>query len=160
MWDVQEKGPAAVNDLDRLRRAHPGLFERGWIRFVASAFLEAGMMPQALALFESDLRDHPQSGRAAVMVAEACVKTGDRARLLTSARSWEVCLEGAHRGALLYSLVRGCRVIGVPPFPYLRDALLRVATHPRTQIHQLTAKGWLATFGVELPPSAHGARRP
>jgi hypothetical protein len=35
----------------------------------------------------------------------------------------------------------------VPPFPYLRDVLLRVATHPQAQIHQLTPKGWLATFG-------------
>jgi hypothetical protein len=34
------------------------------------------MLPQALALFESDLRDHPRSGKAAVAVAEACVKTG------------------------------------------------------------------------------------
>ena len=92
VWDVQEKGPAAVNDLDRLRQAHPGLFERGWIGFVASAFLEAGMMPQALALFESDLRDHPRSGKAAVMVAEASVKTGDRAK---ARRHFELALEAA-----------------------------------------------------------------
>ena len=56
-------------------------------------------------------------------------------------------LEGAHRAALLYSLLQSCRLIGVPPFPYLRDVLLRVATHPQAQIHQLTPKGWLATFG-------------
>jgi hypothetical protein len=62
VWDVQEKGPAAVNELDRLRREHPGLFERDWIGFFASPFLEAGMTAQALALFESDLRDHPRSG--------------------------------------------------------------------------------------------------
>jgi len=57
-------------------------------------------------------------------------------------------LEGAHRAALLYSLLQSCRLIGVPPFPYLRDVLLRVATHPQAQIHQLTPKGWLATFGT------------
>jgi len=34
------------------------------------------MLPQALALLESDLRDHPRSGKAAVAVAEAGVKTG------------------------------------------------------------------------------------
>jgi transposase len=56
-------------------------------------------------------------------------------------------LEGAHRAALLYSLLQSCRLIGVPPFPYLRDVLLRVASHPQAQIHQLTPKGWLATFG-------------
>ena len=56
-------------------------------------------------------------------------------------------LEGAHRAALLYSLLQSCRLIGVPPFPYLRDVLLRVASHPQAQIHQLTPKGWLATLG-------------
>jgi len=76
VWDVQEKGPAAVNGLDRLRRGHPGLVERDRIGFVASSFMDAGMLPQALALLESDLRDHPRSGKAAVAVAEACVKTG------------------------------------------------------------------------------------
>jgi len=54
--------------LDRFRRENPGLFERDWIGFVASSFMEAGMLPQALALFESDLRDHPRSGKAAVAV--------------------------------------------------------------------------------------------
>ena len=33
VWDVQEKGPAAVNELDRLRRDNPGLFDRDWIGF-------------------------------------------------------------------------------------------------------------------------------
>jgi Tfp pilus assembly protein PilF len=46
----------------------------------ALLFMDAGMLPQALALFESDLRDHPRSGKAAVAVAEAGVKTGDRAK--------------------------------------------------------------------------------
>jgi hypothetical protein len=76
VWDVQEKGPAAVNELDRLRREHPGLVERDRIGFVASSFMDAGMLPQALALLESDLPDHPRSGKAAVAVAEAGVKTG------------------------------------------------------------------------------------
>ncbi len=92
VWDVQEKGPAAVNELDRLRREHPGLFERGWVGYFASSFMEAGMLPQALALFESDLRDHPRSGKAAVMVAEASLKTGDRAK---ARRHFELALEAA-----------------------------------------------------------------
>lgn len=56
-------------------------------------------------------------------------------------------LEGAHRAALLYSLVQSCALIGVPPFDYLRDVLLRVATHPQHRIAELTPKGWAATFG-------------
>jgi hypothetical protein len=88
----QALGAAAANELDRLRREHPGFFERDWIGFVASSFMDAGMLPQALALLESDLRDQPRSGKAAVMVAEASLKTGDRAK---ARRHFELALEAA-----------------------------------------------------------------
>jgi hypothetical protein len=35
----------------------------------------------------------------------------------------------------------------VSPFDYLKDVLLRVATHPHRLIAQLTPAGWAATFG-------------
>jgi transposase len=54
--------------------------------------------------------------------------------------------EGARRAALLYSLVQSCALVDVPPFEYLKDVLLRVATHPQRHIGQLTPKGWAATF--------------
>jgi transposase len=56
-------------------------------------------------------------------------------------------LEGATRAALLYSLVQSCALIDVAPFDYLKDVLLRVATHPHRLIAQLTPAGWAATFG-------------
>jgi transposase len=55
-------------------------------------------------------------------------------------------MAGAHRAALLYSLVQSCKLVDVPPFEYLKDVLLRVATHPQRLIHQLTPKGWADTF--------------
>jgi transposase len=54
--------------------------------------------------------------------------------------------EGARRAALLYSLVQSCALVDVPPFEYLKDVLLRVATHPQQRIGQLTPKGWAETF--------------
>jgi len=54
---------------------------------------------------------------------------------------------GAQRAALLYSLVQSCALIGVPPFDYLQDVLLRVATHRHNRIADLTPKGWVATVG-------------
>lgn len=57
--------------------------------------------------------------------------------------------EGARRAALLYSLVQSCKLIDVSPFVYLKDVLLRVATHPQRLIHQLTPRGWAATFGPQ-----------
>jgi transposase len=54
--------------------------------------------------------------------------------------------EGARRAALLYSLVQSCALVDVPSFEYLKDVLLRVATHPQRLIGQLTPKGWADTF--------------
>jgi transposase len=59
--------------------------------------------------------------------------------------------EGARRAALLYSLVQSCKLAGVAPFPYLKDVLLRVATHDHRRIDQLTPKRWAETFG---PPTS------
>lgn len=55
--------------------------------------------------------------------------------------------DGATRAALLYSLVQSCALIDVSPFDYLKDVLLRVATHPNRLIAQLTPAGWAAVFG-------------
>jgi transposase len=59
-------------------------------------------------------------------------------------------MEGARRAAVLYSLVQSCKLVDVPPFHYLRDVLLRLATHPHQHIDQLTPKGWAQTFGARL----------
>jgi transposase len=55
--------------------------------------------------------------------------------------------EGAQRAALLYSLVQSCMLIDVSPFDYLKDVLLRVATHPHRLIGELTPHGWAVSFG-------------
>ena len=43
-------------------------------------------------------------------------------------------------------LDQSCKLIDVSPFAYLKDVLLRTATHPQRLIHQLTPRGWAATF--------------
>lgn len=55
-------------------------------------------------------------------------------------------MAGARRAALLYSLVQSCKLVDVSPFVYLKDVLLRVATHPQRDIAQLTPKGWAQAF--------------
>jgi transposase len=57
--------------------------------------------------------------------------------------------EGARRAALLYSLVQSCKLVDVAPFTYLKDVLLRIATHPHRLIGQLTPKRWAETFGPQ-----------
>ncbi|HKE92189.1 MAG TPA: IS66 family transposase [Gemmatimonadales bacterium] len=59
--------------------------------------------------------------------------------------------EGARRAALLYSLVQSCKLVDVPPFAYLKDVLIRVATHPHRLIHELTPKAWAWRFHHQLP---------
>jgi transposase len=54
--------------------------------------------------------------------------------------------EGARRAALLYALVQSCKLVDVPPFIYLKDVLLRVATHPHRLVHHLTPKEWAVRF--------------
>ena len=58
--------------------------------------------------------------------------------------------EGARRAALLYSLVQSCKLIDIPPFEYLKDVLLRVATHPHRLIAQLTPKAWVDSFRRDI----------
>jgi len=74
-----EKGPAAVNELDRLRAGATGLFERDWTAyFRLGHFLEAGMLPQA-SRSSNPTCATPALGQGAVAVAEGlAVKTGDR----------------------------------------------------------------------------------
>jgi transposase/uncharacterized coiled-coil protein SlyX len=60
-------------------------------------------------------------------------------------------LEGLHRAALLYSLAQSCRLVGVEPFAYFKDVLLRVTTHPQSAIAQLTPKGWAEAFRPATP---------
>ena len=63
----------------------------GWRRRSWRAAL-AGMLPEALALFACDLRDHPRSGQAAAAGAGACLKAGDRAH---AKRHFELALSFA-----------------------------------------------------------------
>ena len=51
-------------------------------------------------------------------------------------------MAGAHRAAVIYSLIQSCRLAGVDPLVYVRDVLLRVATHPQSRIAALTPKAW------------------
>jgi transposase len=60
-------------------------------------------------------------------------------------------MTGAHRAAILYSLIQSCRLANVEPFAYLKDVLVRVATHPKARIAELTPRAWAKTFGPPAP---------
>lgn len=51
---------------------------------------------------------------------------------------------GGHRAAILYSLVRSCERHGVNAWEYLRDVLIRISTHPASQIDEILPHRWKA----------------
>jgi transposase len=55
--------------------------------------------------------------------------------------------KGGRTAAVLVSLVESCRRCGVEPFAYIRDALVRVSTHPASRIAEL-----LPDVGKPAPP--------
>jgi transposase len=61
---------------------------------------------------------------------------------------------GGHAAATIYTLVESCRRAGVDPFLYLRDVLVRVATHPAARVHELIPASWKELFGSPAVRSA------
>ena len=60
-------------------------------------------------------------------------------------------MAGAHRAAVIYSLIQSCRLADIDPFRYLRDVLLRVATHPADRVAELTPKAWAQASRSSVP---------
>lgn len=59
--------------------------------------------------------------------------------------NWMFCgsVEGAHRMALIYSLVYTCRLHKINTFEYFTDILKKIAGgHPQSRIEELTPQGW------------------
>jgi len=56
---------------------------------------------------------------------------------------------GGEAAAIVYSLVESCRRAHVDPYEYLKDVLVRVATHPAARVDELTPDRWKALFGVQ-----------
>lgn len=55
--------------------------------------------------------------------------------------------EGGENLAALYTLVATCEVNRINPFRYLRDVLIRVQTHPQSQLDDLLPQRWIERFG-------------
>jgi transposase len=55
--------------------------------------------------------------------------------------------EGGENLASLYTLVSTCEVNRINAFRYLRDVLIRVQTHPQSQLDDLLPQRWVDLFG-------------
>jgi transposase len=54
---------------------------------------------------------------------------------------------GGAAGAVAYSLIESCKLIGVEPWAYLKDVLMRVWTHPANRVHELMPRHWQPPTG-------------
>jgi transposase len=57
--------------------------------------------------------------------------------------------EAGENLADLYTIVSTCELNRINPFRYLRDVLIRVQTHPQSQIDDLLPRRWLEVFGSD-----------
>lgn len=64
--------------------------------------------------------------------------------------------DGGRRAAILFTLIECCRDAGIDPHAYLRDVLMRVATHPASRIGELTPHRWTALLAAPAQPGAAG----
>lgn len=55
---------------------------------------------------------------------------------------------GGHAAATAYTMIESCRRAEVDPFAYLRDVLVRVATHPAARVVELIPARWKDLFGA------------
>lgn len=55
--------------------------------------------------------------------------------------------EAGENLADLYTIVSTCELNRINPFRYLRDALIRVQTHPQSQLDDLLPQRWAELFG-------------
>jgi hypothetical protein len=63
--------------------------------------------------------------------------------------------EGGKTAATLMSLCATCKELGIDPFAYLRDVLIRVSTHPASRIEELLPDRWKAAESAD-PPDRKG----
>ena len=63
-------------------------------------------------------------------------------------KNWLFCWTelGAEQTGVLQSLISTCKLHGVDPYVYLTDVLLRINTHPASQVIDLTPRLWKEKF--------------
>jgi transposase len=152
LYHVEDEAAALSADDRRARRREqsvPLLAEIDARRLaLATTVLPKSPLGDALRYLDNQwaaLQRFVEDGRVAIdnNRAENCLRA-----IALGRKNWLFAgsLAGAKRAALLYSLVQSCRLADVSPFDYLKDVLIRIATHPQSQIGQLTPRGWADSF--------------
>lgn len=128
---------AALDRMWRIQTPEGSLF-KAWHYFDAQ-------WPQ-LTLFVEDGRVPIDNNNSEQMMRPVAV--GRKNWLFTGS------IKGGKNTAIFYSVIGTCKLLGIPPFDYLRDVQPRISTHPHRLIHELTPAGWKATRDAAAIKSA------
>jgi hypothetical protein len=156
LFDVETEGAKAELDFEalralRLEKSAPVLAEiEGEAASLRGSGSDQGSLAKALTYLENQwptLVRFLEDGRVPIHnnVCENAVRP-----VAVGRKNWLFAgsERGGHAAATIYSVIESCRRVGVDPFLYLRDVLVRVCTHPADRVDELVPERWKELFGA------------
>jgi len=119
---------------------------RGWKELFSTSGKMAGAIKYLLNN-KRELKAFLRDGRVPIdnnrcEVAIRPVAVGRRTWLFAGSQ------RGGEAAAIVYPLIESCRQAAVHPRKYLRDVLVRVATHPARRVEELIPARWAQRFAA------------
>ena len=161
-YAIEHEADAAGLDPDarrvlRQQKARPVLAALfGRVRRLRKDFSDAGSMAKALTYIRNQrqaLRRFLDDGRLSLdnNACERAIRP-----IAIGRRNWLFAgsVRGGQAAAVVYTLIESCRRANVDPVNYFADVLVRVATHPASQVDQLLPNNWAATVREQIAEPA------
>ncbi len=134
----------------RQRRSMPivlDIFLHAWR--LGGQFSDAGAMAKAIGYVRGQhlaLRRFLEDGRIPIdnNACERAIRP-----IAIGRRNWLFAgsMRGGRAAATVFSLAESCRLAGVDPVDYFADVLVRVSSHPASQVEDLLPENWARLFG-------------
>jgi transposase len=151
--DVAELGPEERLALrhENSRPVLAALLSRA--RRLRDAYSDAGKLAGAIGYLlnqRKPLRRFLEDGRLPIHnnACEVAIRP-----IAIGRRNWLFAgsLRGGRAAATIYTLIESCKLANLDVVSYFADVLVRVATHPASQIDQLLPANWAATVAAAAP---------
>jgi hypothetical protein len=151
--DVAELGPEERLALrhENSRPVLAALLSRA--RRLRDAYSDAGKLAGAIGYLlnqRKPLRRFLEDGRLPIHnnACEVAIRP-----IAIGRRNWLFAgsLRGGRAAANIYTLIESCKLANLDVVSYFADVLVRVATHPASQIDQLLPANWAATVAAAAP---------
>ena len=157
LYDVEDVSRGRPpNEILALRqeRALPVLVKfEPWLKEIGASVLPKSPMGRAIGYTLRNwaaLRRYTEDGRLAIdnNVAERALR-----QVAVGRKNWLFAGsdDGGRRAAIHLTLVQTCKRVGVNPWEYLRDVLMRVSTTPESAVADLMPHRWKAAHPAKPP---------